>query len=138
MITEEEAYEIFSEVQEQYMTNLNNCIAAFNINRKSGNITTYSQRELEAMFDYSYNNGLSPVKHDDGYYSPAVDNKNKVFYYYLTKDLVGAVDVVKEHNSDSRRRLNQMNLFFKNYVFLDKSEEGLDPLRKKLGFFGEE
>ena len=87
------------------------------------------------MFDFSYNNGLSPTGDTGGQYSGLINNPEYIIYYYLRNDLEGAVDAIKRHNSDGRRRLNQMNLFFFDYDFLDSSQEGLNPLREKLGFF---
>ena len=92
---------------------------------------------MEAMFDYSYNNGLSAPT---GYtYSPHINDPDYIIYYYLRKDLPGAVNAIKQNASDpqnagNRRRLNQMNLFFYDYTFLDKSGANLNPLRDKLGF----
>lgn len=42
-----------------YMDDLNKAIIAFD--NYNGYVTTYSQRELEAMFDYSLNSGLSTI-----------------------------------------------------------------------------
>ena len=133
-ITREQAYEMFRIVAErQYISDVNKCISAFN--RQQEKMTIYSQRQLEAMFDYSYNNGLSSLEYEDGSYSPSINDENTVYYYYLRKDLTGAVDAVKRYGTDGRRRLNQMNLFFFDYKFLDFSGGKLDPLREKLGFF---
>lgn len=134
VITEEQAYELFDIlVADTYMPNLNKAIMAFN--EQNGYVTNYSQRQLEAMFDFSYNNGLSPTGDTGGQYSGLINNPEYIIYYYLRNDLEGAVDAIKRHNSDGRRRLNQMNLFFFDYDFLDSSQEGLNPLREKLGFF---
>lgn len=132
-ITMEQACNLFLMMTEhEYMPDVNAAINAFN---EQNNCTTqYSQRELEAIFDYAYNNGLSPTE-DTGYkYSSRINNPDKVIYYYLRKDQEGAVDAVKRFGTDDRRRLNQMNLFFYDYEFLDKKDEELDVLRDKLGF----
>ena len=84
------------------------------------------------MFDYSYNSGLSPSPGLT--YSASINDTDQIIYYYLRKDQANAVKAVKKFGDGTRRRLNQMNLFFYNYTFLDKSGTGLDPLRKKLGF----
>lgn len=132
VITEEQAWQLFDVVaREQYIPQVNSAIEAYN--KKNGSITTYSQCELEAMYDYAYNNGLAPS--DGLQYSEKIDGDDYIIYYYLRKDQVGAVDAVKAAQSDNRRRMNQMNLFFyEEYDFLDKSDEELDPLREKLGF----
>lgn len=53
----------------------------------------------------------------------------------MRKDLEGAVAAVEAHETEgNRRRINQMYLFFEGYEFLDKSEDGLAPYRKILGF----
>lgn len=132
-ITREQAYDLFLMTAEnEYMPEVNTAITAF---KEQNNCNMrYSQRELEAIFDYAYNNGLSPTK-DTGYkYSSRINNPDKVIYYYLRKDQEGAVAAVKRFGSDDRRRLNQMNLFFCDYEFLDKKDEELDVLRDKLGF----
>lgn len=130
-ITQDQALEMFHIVAEStYIPNLNAAIQAYNI--QTGGSTSYSQRELEAMFDYSYNNGLSPDKGQT--YSSSINDPDKIIFYYLRKDLPNAVNAVKKWGSDDRRRLNQMNLFFNDYSFLDKKGTGLNPLRKKLGF----
>lgn len=72
-------------------------------------------------------------------YSTSINDQDQIIYYYLRKDQIGAVNVVKNFNSDKRRRLNQMNLFFNpididGYDFLDKTGTDLDPLRQTLGF----
>ena len=130
-ITKDQAIEMFSRVAEiTYMPNLNAAIDAYNL--QEGKVETYSQRELEAMFDYSYNSGLSPSPGLT--YSASINDTDQIIYYYLRKDQANAVKAVKKFGDGTRRRLNQMNLFFYNYTFLDKSGTGLDPLRKKLGF----
>lgn len=85
------------------------------------------------MFDYSYNNGLS--KSPGLSYSDSINNPDQIIYYYLRKDQTNAVNAVKRFGSGTRRRLNQMNLFFFDYNFWDKAGADLDPLREKLGFF---
>lgn len=132
MITEEQAWKLFDiAARERYIPNVNNAIEAYN--RKNGSNNTYSQCQLEAMFDYAFNSGLQPS--GGLQYSERIDKKDTVIYYYLRKDQIGAVNAVKEAKSDNRRRLNQMNLFFfEEYDFLDKSKEELEPLREKLGF----
>lgn len=130
-ITKDQAYEMFSMVAERtYMTNLNAAISAYNVQKNC--VITYSQRELEAMFDYSYNNGLSPSQGKT--YSLSINDPDQIIYYYLRKDRINAVSAVKKFGGGNRRRLNQMNLFFFDYNFLDKSGKDLDPLRQKLGF----
>ncbi len=130
-ITEDQAFEMFSRVAERtYIPDLNKAISAYNT--QEGKVETYSQRELEAMFDYSYNSGLSPSSGLT--YSADINNQDKIIYYYLRKDQVNAVNAVKKFGNGTRRRLNQMNLFFYDYNFLDKSGSNLNPLRQKLGF----
>ena len=129
-VTYEKALELLNLAAErEYMPSLNDTIKAYNAQQSQ--TTTYTQRELEAMFDYAYNNGLG---------EDSIDNQNQVIYYYLGKNQEGAVNAVKTWKSDNRRRLNQMNLFFiekdeAGYNFLDAKESGLDPLRESLGFF---
>lgn len=133
-ISEKQVYDLFKKVSEKkYIPNL---IAAINVfNKQRGTKTTYSQQELEAMFDFSYNNGLSPTDDTEYIYSSSINDVNKIIYYYLRKDQKGACTAVKRYGSGNRRRLNQMNLFFfEDYTFLDKSGADLDSLRKKLGF----
>lgn len=55
-ITKDQAIQMVNIAAERtYMPDLNAAINAYNT--QSGSVTTYSQRQLEAMFDYSYNNG---------------------------------------------------------------------------------
>ena len=122
--------------ERQYMPDLNAVIEEYHT--KENQTTTYSQRELEAMFDYSYNPGLR-VKEGGSLYDVFVNNEDRVIYYYLRKDQKGAVNAVKKWGSDDRRRLNQMNLFFNKddadgYDFSDE----LDQFRNDLGFFDSE
>lgn len=133
-ISEEEAYELFRQVAEKkYMPNLNACIKAYN--DENGSQMTYSQQQLEAMFDYSYNNGLSPTEDTEWEYSSKVNDPDTIIYYYVRNDQKGGVSAVKKFGNGDRRRLNQMNLYFyEDYDFLDKSGEELNPLRTKLGF----
>lgn len=136
-ITHDQAVELVMEAaKREYMPNLNAAIKAYNTQQNQ--LTTYSQRELEAMFDYSYVTGLS-INSADNMYSTSINDQDQIIYYYLRKDQIGAVNVVKNFNSDKRRRLNQMNLFFNpididGYDFLDKTGTDLDPLRQTLGF----
>ena len=136
-ITYEQAVTMTRIVMErEYIPDLNAAIKAYNAQQNQ--TTTYSQRELEAMLDYSYNNGLS-ADSPDGKYSTSINNSERIIYYYLRKDQTGAVEAVKRNHSDARRRLNQMNLFFNpndidGYNFLDKDGTGLEPLRNSLGF----
>lgn len=131
-ITQQQAYDIFNAASLEHMTDLNNAIQAFN--NQNGYITSYSQRELEAMFDYTYNNGLSPTA-DTGYqYSSDINDPDQIIFHYLRKNLPVGVNAVKQFGNGTRRRLNQMNLFFYDYTFVDKTGTGLDPLRAKLGF----
>lgn len=136
-ITHDQAVELIKVAAErEYMPNLNAAIKAYNTQQNQ--TTTYSQRELEAMLDYSYNSGLS-IDSADNTHSTSINKQDKIIYYYLRKDQTGAVDAVKKYSSDKRRRLNQMNLFFNpndvdGYDFLDKEGSDLDPLRKSLGF----
>lgn len=133
-ITEEEALDLLNKVAEDiYIPNLNNSIIAYR--QQSGDNSIYSQRELEAMFDYSFNSGLSP-KNDLNYnYSPAINDPDRIIYYYLRHDQEGAVTAVKKFgNTDKRRRINQMYLFFIGYEFCDHSGDGLVEHRKALGF----
>lgn len=136
-ITHDQAIELVKLAAErEYMPNLNAAIKAYNTQQNQ--TMTYSQRELEAMYDYSYNTGLS-INSPDNTYSMSINNPDKVIYYYLRKDQTAAVNAVKKFRSDNRRRLNQMNLFFNpvdidGYDFLDKEGSDLDPLRNSLGF----
>lgn len=78
------------------------------------------------MFDYSYNNGVSAA---------TINRKDKVIYYYLRKDLNGAVSAVRSANNMHRRRINQMNLFFNDYTFTEEVDNvKFQALLKKLGF----
>ena len=55
-ITHDQAVELVMEAaKREYMSNLNAAIKAYNTQQNQ--LTTYSQRELEAMFDYSYVTG---------------------------------------------------------------------------------
>lgn len=123
-ITEEQAWELFETAAEgRYMLDVNKAIKAYNSKPGVG-VTTYSQSQLEAMFDYAFQTGLSDN-------SEIIDNKEKVIYYYLRQDQEGAVNAVEKAGTDNRRRLNQMNLFFnEDYGFTDD----LDKLRDKLEF----
>lgn len=123
VITEEQAWKLFdTAARERYIPDVNNAIEA--CNKKNGSNITFSQCQLEAIFDYSFNNGLEPS--DGLQYNEKIDKDDYIIYYYLRKDQVGAVDAVKAAGSDNRRRLNQMNLFFyEDYDFLDKSNEEL-------------
>ncbi len=130
-ITKDQAIQMVNIAAERtYMPDLNAAINAYNT--QSGSVTTYSQRQLEAMFDYSYNNGLS--RNVGGIYSSSINDQDQIIYYYLRKDRANAVKAVKNFGNGTRRRLNQMNLFFYDYNFVDKSDTDLDPLRQKLGF----
>lgn len=134
-ITKEQALMLFEIIAyKEYIPNLNAAIKGYRENSE-GDEYFYSQRELEAMFDYSYNSGLSPTSDTDNIYSSDIDNPNKIIYYYLRKDLEGAIAAVTKYgNTDNRRRINQMYLFFVGYEFLDKSGEELQPHREALGF----
>ncbi len=134
-ITMEDALRLFQIIADrEYIPNLNAAIKAFREENEDEDFF-YSQRELEAMFDYSYNNGLSPTEDTGGVYSSAINNPDKIIYYYLRKDLEGAVAAVKKHNrTGERRRINQMYLFFIGYNFLDSSGDGLESHREELGF----
>ena len=126
-ITKKQAKKLLlTAAQRTYMPQLNKTIEEYN--RQQGKVTTYPQRKLEAMFDVSYNQGLSPAK---------VNDPDSIIPYYLTRDCPGAVEAVTKYGNDwSRRRLNQMNLFFHNYDF-EKYNDGaaeFAPLREKLGF----
>lgn len=73
------------------------------------------------MFDYSFNSGLSPKDDSDYNYSPAINNPDRIIYYYLRYDQEGAIKVVKKFgNTDKRRRINQMYLFLlvTNFVII--------------------
>ena len=130
-ITPEQAHDILMTItEEKYIHNLNVAIQAFN--EQNGYVTKYTQRELEAMFDYSYNSGLTPP--DGHLYSPRINDSDQIIYYYLRKDIEGAVKAVKKFGSGNRRRINQMHLYFFGYEFLDKSGPELDIYREKLGF----
>lgn len=123
-ITYDQAVALFKLNSFQHINDINNEIVAFN--RQNGNITQYNQRELEAMFDYSYNNGVSAA---------TINRKDKVIYYYLRKDLNGAVSAVRSANNMHRRRINQMNLFFNDYTFTEEVDNvKFQALLKKLGF----
>lgn len=119
--------------QEIYIPDVNRAIEAYR--DEADEEVIYSQRELEAMFDYSFNTGLSATA-DTGYtYSSSIDNPDKIIYYYLRKDLPGAVGAVKKFgNEGNRRRINQLYLFFKGYKFIDGADEALKPHRDELGF----
>ena len=119
--------------QEIYIPDVNRAIEAYR--DEADEEVIYSQRELEAMFDYSFNTGLSATA-DTGYtYSSSIDNPDKIIYYYLRKDLQGAVGAVKKFgNEGNRRRINQLYLFFKGYKFIDGADEALKPHRDELGF----
>ena len=119
--------------QEIYIPDVNRAIEAYR--DEADEEVIYSQRELEAMFDYSFNTGLSATA-DTGYtYSSSIDNPDKIIYYYLRKDLQGAVGAVKKFgNEGNRRRINQLYLFLKGYKFIDGADEALKPHRDELGF----
>ena len=134
-ITRDQAMEITKiALEREYIPNLNAAIMAYNAEQEEP--TSYTQRELEAMLDYSYNNGLAK-KSDDNTYSTSINDEDRIIYYYLRRDQKGGVEAVKKWTDDEemRRRLNQMNLFFnpddeKAYDF----KEDLDQLRDSLGF----
>ncbi len=127
-ITEKQAKKLLvTAAMRKYMPNLNRTIEENN--KKKGKAATYYQEQLEAMFDVSYNQGVSPEK---------VYDPDSIIPYYLTGNQKGAVNAVTSFGKDrSRRRLNQMKLFFiKSYEFEnynDGSKE-FDPLRAELGF----
>lgn len=131
-IDEDQAIDMFKEVAErEYIPNLNKAIAE--IDSRNGK-QTYSQQELEAMFDYSYNNGLTPTEDTESRYSSSIDDKDMIIYYYLRKDREGAGEAVRKFGNGTRRRVNQMNLFFnENYNFVDTNGDELNPLRKEFG-----
>ncbi len=134
-ITDEQVAELFNtSIYREYIPNLNAAIKANNAKKKEP--ITYTQRELEAMFDFSYNSGLAKDS-EDHTYSLSIEDEEKIIYYYLSKDQDGGVKAVDAltPDKDMRRRLNQMNLFFnpddeKAYEF----NENLDQLRDSLGF----
>ena len=134
-ITHDQAMEITKIVRErEYIPDLNAAIMAYNTGQSEP--TSYTQRELEAMLDYSYNNGLAKNSADNTH-STSIDDDGRIIYYYLRRDQQGGVEEVKKWTDDEemRRRLNQMNLFFnpddeKAYEF----KEDLDQLRDSLGF----
>lgn len=132
-ITHSQAREIFRRAAiKQYMPELNDCIQAFN--NQNGSIAAYTQRELEAMFDYAYNSGLSPTKSTGYAYSDRINDQDTVIYYYLRKNLAGAASAVKKANTVNRRRVNQMNLFFYDYTFTDVSPvAAYNNIKTKLG-----
>lgn len=137
-ITDVKALELLDKVAEYtYIPNVNRSITVYR--QQSGDDSVYSQRELEAMFDYSYNSGLSPDSDSDSDlkndYSSAINNPNKIMYYYLRHDQKGAVEAVERFgNTGVRRRINQMYLFFIGYEFCDHSDDMLAGHRKALGF----
>ena len=133
-ITLQNAKQILSVLaQDIYIPDVNRAIEAYR--DEVDEEVIYSQRELEAMFDYSFNTGLSATA-DTGYtYSSSIDDPDKIIYYYLRKDLQGAVGAVKKFgNEGNRRRINQMYLFFKGYKFIDGKDDSLKPHREELGF----
>ena len=86
------------------------------------------------MFDYAYNNGLTP---NSSGVASAIDDEEYIIYYYLRKDQMGAVNAIIQYgNNGNRRRLNQANLFFNNtYNFVDSSQKSqLDTIRVSLGW----
>ncbi len=133
-ITDEQAYElVMLAAEKDYIPNLNAAIRAYNA--QQGQITTYSQRELEAMFDFSYNSGL-PKNSSDHTYCTKINDSDQIIYYYLRKDQTGAIGAVKKFNTDTeRRRINQMNLFFnQNDEDGYNCSDDLKALRDQLGF----
>lgn len=119
-ITEEQACILFEKVKEEYIQKVNDAISYYN---QQHNCTVgFTQSELEAMFDYAYNNGMAPSY---------VEDSGRIIYYYFRGDLAGAVDAMIKYESDKRRRLNQVYLFFYGYAFTDD----LDLLRNELGFY---
>jgi len=126
-ITPVEADRLFARIAKKYIDDLNNAIILFN--QQNNCTVTFTQYQFEAMFDYSYNNGLS---------NPAnsINDPDKIIYYYLRQDLAGAVAAVKRFGNGTRRRLNQMNLFFYGeYSFVDSAKDvDLNPIRDQLGF----
>lgn len=128
-ISKKNVYKLLKELEKRKRKHLNACIKAYN--DKNNTQMTYSQQQLEAMFDYAYNNGLNPTEDTGWKYSSKVNDRDTIIYYYIRKEKKGGVDAVKRFANDTRRRLNQMNLFFYgDYNF----DDDLNSLRKKLGF----
>lgn len=125
-ITKDEEKELFSAVQTEYIERVNAWIDAYN--EQNGTIACYSQSQLEAMFDYAYNNWgqeKDPEKQ--------INAKDSMIYYYLRKDQEGGVNATIKYGTDNEmRRINQMNLFFNNdYNFIDP----ISPeIKEKLGY----
>ena len=55
----------------------------------------------------------------------SINDQDQIIYYYLRKDRANAVKAVKNFGNGTRRRLNQMNLFFYDYNFVDESDTDL-------------
>lgn len=133
IITEEQAKQLFEKTSDKYIENVNYNVEMYN--SRNDEITFYSQNEFEAMFDYAYNNGLGEKSNGVQYR----DDDKYIIYYYLRKDQENGVIAIIEQSEGkedlgTKRRLNQMNLFFeKDYNYVDNNQ--LDELREKLGFY---
>ncbi len=131
-ITQKQSEDLLQRVAVSYIEQVNNALEY--INKRNGYETIFEQNELEAMFDYAYNNGLTP---NSSGVAPAIDDDEYIIYYYLRKDQKGAVNAIIQYgNNGNRRRLNQANLFFNNtYNFVDSSQKSqLDTIRVSLGW----
>lgn len=131
-ITEQQSEDLLFKVASNYMEQVNDAVEY--INKQNGYETIFKPNELEAMFDYAYNNGLAS---GNSGVSSSIDDDEYIIYYYLRKDQVGAVDAIIQYgNNGNRRRLNQANLFFNNtYNFVDSSQKSqLDTIRVALGW----
>lgn len=131
-IGKEKAQEIFNLIKEDYIDLVNQAIIKYELEDDNAD-TNFSKQQLEAMFDYAYNSGLS---------SDYIEDSDRIIYYYLRyrpendEILKQAVEKVKIHgNENNRRRINQMNLFFnESYEFIEYEDEMFKTIKGDLGF----
>ena len=125
-ITEEQSLALLlAEAEYKYIPNVNDAIDAYRAENPD-NIIIYSQCQLEAIFDFAFNNGQNGVinyRNDSSY----------IIYYYLRDLQEDGVKAVVQYNTDTKpkRRINQMYLFFKEqYDYIDTYKDHM----RELGF----
>ncbi len=129
ILTIDQANQLFAESEQRYVDDVNHAIRVFSEENPEFD-ATYTQCQMEAMFDYAYTPGMNGT---DEVVRNIVNNPDRIIYYYLRHDYEGAIEAVKEHGSYDRRRVNQMNLFFNNsYEFFD-GKDRQNILRKQFG-----
>lgn len=125
-ITTDQSKKLFeAEAIRKYIPKVNEAIKKYR-EENPDNIVIYSQCQLEAIFDFAYNNGQSGV-------IAYRDNQAYIIYYYLRNLQDEGVAAVKEYNEskNAKRRINQMYLFFKKqYDYTDLYKDRM----RELGF----